>query len=123
LSEAQLAELLRELARMPLDGIVATNTTIERPSYLKSPYKVETGGLSGQPVRARSLAVLRALRSQLGPSMPIVGVGGIFTAQQGVETREAGADLLQLYTGLIYRGPALVSELLRRLASPSGDVT
>jgi dihydroorotate dehydrogenase len=68
-------------------------------------------------LHSRSLAVLRALRSQRGATFPIIGVGGILTPEDGVESRIAGADLVQLYTGLIYRGPALVSELLELLES------
>jgi dihydroorotate dehydrogenase len=115
LSDEQLASITRELAEMPVDGVVATNTTVTRPDSLKSPRKVEVGGLSGRPLHPRSIAVLRALRSQMGPTFPIIGVGGILAPEQGVETHNAGADLLQLYTGLIYRGPALISELLELL--------
>jgi dihydroorotate dehydrogenase len=117
LSEEQLAALARELWEMPVDGVVATNTTISRPEFLESSHKTETGGLSGRPLHERSVAVLRSLRSALGPAFPIVGVGGILSPQWGMETRKAGVDLLQLYTGLIYRGPALVSELLKLLDS------
>jgi dihydroorotate dehydrogenase len=116
LSDEQLAGIVRALGEMPVDGIVATNTTLARPDSLKSPRKVEAGGLSGRPLHRRSVAVLRALRSQLGPAFPIIGVGGILTPEQGVETRSAGADLLQLYTGLIYRGPVLIGELLEAFA-------
>jgi dihydroorotate dehydrogenase len=120
LSEEQLAGLARELREMPVDGVVATNTTISRPEVLVSSHKTETGGLSGRPLHERSVAVLRSLRSALGPTFPIVGVGGILSPEWGMETRKAGVDLLQLYTGLIYRGPALVSELLKLLDSAEG---
>jgi dihydroorotate dehydrogenase len=115
LTDEQLEGIARELVEMPIDGIVATNTTVSRPDFLKSPRKSEVGGLSGRPLHQRSIAVLRALRSHLGPAFAIIGVGGILTPEQGAETRGAGADLLQLYTGLIYRGPALVRELLELL--------
>jgi len=115
LSAEQVALLARELIEMPVDGIVATNTTVSRPPGLKSAAAVEGGGLSGRPLHSRSVAVLRALREALGPNFPIIGVGGIVSPEQGAETRAAGADLLQLYTGLIYRGPALVTELLEML--------
>jgi dihydroorotate dehydrogenase len=115
LTDEQLEGIARELAEMPIDAIVATNTTVSRPGFLKSPARTEVGGLSGRPLHERSIHVVRALRSYLGPAFPIIGVGGILTPQQGVETRGAGADLLQLYTGLIYRGPALVRELLELL--------
>jgi dihydroorotate dehydrogenase len=115
LSDAEVAGVARELVEMPVDGIVATNTTVSRPAELKSAQRAEKGGLSGRPLHSRSVAVLRALRAALGANFPIVGVGGIVSPEQGVETRAAGADLLQLYTGLIYRGPALLGELLDML--------
>jgi dihydroorotate dehydrogenase len=121
LSDLDVARVARQLADLPVDGIVATNTTVSRPAALRSAYAAETGGLSGRPLHSRSVAVLRVLRAALGANFPIVGVGGIVSPEQGVETRAAGADLLQLYTGLIYRGPALLSELLEVLepkASP-----
>ncbi|HEV7447571.1 MAG TPA: quinone-dependent dihydroorotate dehydrogenase [Steroidobacteraceae bacterium] len=121
LSGLEVAGVARQLAELPVDGIVATNTTVSRPASLKSAHATEAGGLSGRPLHSRSVAVLRALRAVLGASFPIVGVGGIVSAGQAVETRAAGADLLQLYTGLIYRGPALIGELLEMLelkASP-----
>ena len=116
LTDQQLLEVARELRELPADAIVATNTTIRRPGLLKSAAATETGGLSGRPLHSRSVAVLRALRAAMGPDFPIIGVGGIVSSESGLATREAGADLLQLYTGLIYHGPALVRELLDRLA-------
>jgi dihydroorotate dehydrogenase len=121
LTDEQLLEVARELRELPVDAIVATNTTIKRPGPLKSAAATETGGLSGRPLHSRSVAVVRSLRAAMGPNFPIIGVGGIASPENGIATREAGADLLQLYTGLIYRGPALVAELLDRLdvkASP-----
>jgi dihydroorotate dehydrogenase len=115
LSSLEVAGIARELAGLPVDGIVATNTTVSRPASLKSVQAAEAGGLSGRPLHSRSVSVVRALRAELGASFPIVGVGGIVSAEHGVETRAAGADLLQLYTGLIYRGPALIGELLEML--------
>ena len=112
LTDEQVSTIGRELREMPVDGVVATNTTISRPAGLKSAAASETGGLSGRPLHSRSVTVLRALRSALGPDFPIIGVGGILSAEDGQATRGAGADLLQLYTGLIYRGPALIREVL-----------
>lgn len=114
LSDAQLLSVAAQLRELPVDGIVATNTTITRPTSLISAAAVETGGLSGRPLHSRSVAVLRALRGAMGPDFPIIGVGGIDSPERGMSTRDAGADLLQLYTGLIYRGPALIRELLDR---------
>jgi dihydroorotate dehydrogenase len=121
LSDEQLLNVARELRELPVDALVATNTTIKRPASLKSAAATETGGLSGRPLHSRSVAVLRSLRAAMGANFPIIGVGGIVSPENGIATRDAGADLLQLYTGLIYRGPALVRELLDRLdvkASP-----
>jgi dihydroorotate dehydrogenase len=115
LSDEQLLEVARELRELPVDALVATNTTIKRPGSLKSAAATETGGLSGRPLHSRSIAVLRSLRAAMGPNFPIIGVGGIASPENGIATRDAGADLLQLYTGLIYRGPALVRELLAGL--------
>ena len=112
LSGEQVEAVALELAELPVDGIVATNTTTARPASLRSARAAESGGLSGRPLHARSVAMVRALRAALGPQFPIVGVGGIVSPEMGAETRAAGADLLQVYTGLIYRGPALVEDLL-----------
>jgi dihydroorotate dehydrogenase len=112
LSDEQLLAIAGELRELPVDGVVATNTTITRPASLRSTSAVEVGGLSGHPLHSRSVAVVRSLRAALGPDFPIIGVGGIDSAERGVATRDAGADLLQLYTGLIYRGPALIREVL-----------
>jgi len=119
LSDEELASIAQQLAELPVEGVVATNTTISRPPGLKSPCAVEAGGLSGRPLHSRSVAVVRALRAALGPDFPIVGVGGIVSPERGVQTRAAGADLLQVYTGLIYRGPGLPVELLDLLAAKS----
>ena len=116
LSDEQVLKVARELRELPVDGIVATNTTTTRPASLKSAAAVETGGLSGRPLHSRSVAVLRSLRAAMGPGFPLIGVGGIVSPEHGIATRDAGADLLQLYTGLIYRGPALIRELLEALA-------
>jgi dihydroorotate dehydrogenase len=112
LTDEQVLTIGRELREMPVDGLIATNTTISRPKGLKSAAATETGGLSGKPLHARSVAVLRPLRAAVGPHFPIIGVGGILSAENAAETRGAGADLLQLYTGLIYQGPALIREVL-----------
>jgi dihydroorotate dehydrogenase len=121
LSDEQVLNVARELREMPLDGIVATNTTTTRPTSLKSAAATEGGGLSGQPLHSRSVTVLRSLRAAMGPSFPIIGVGGIMSPEHGIATRDAGADLVQLYTGLIYRGPALIRELLDIVRSSSHE--
>ncbi len=93
-----------------IDGLIATNTTVSREAVAGLPYADEAGGLSGAPVREASNRVIRRLRNRLGRDMPIIGVGGILSGADAVEKLRAGADLVQIYTGLIYRGPALVRE-------------
>jgi dihydroorotate dehydrogenase len=91
-----------------LDGIVATNTTISRSGLVSSAEAIEragAGGLSGEPLRTRALAVLRLLRSQVGQDLTLIGVGGIAGVEDAVERLAAGADLLQAYTAFIYEGP------------------
>lgn len=91
-------------------GVIATNTTLSRDAVKGLHHAEETGGLSGAPVLEMSNRVIAQLRAALGPAFPIVGVGGILSAEDAVSKIRAGADLVQLYTGLIYRGPALVKE-------------
>lgn len=104
----------RALADNGIDGVIATNTTIERAAVAGSPHANEAGGLSGAPVRESSTRVIRGLREAL-PQMPIIGVGGITDGESAREKVAAGADLVQLYSGLIYRGPSLVGECVRAL--------
>jgi dihydroorotate dehydrogenase len=91
-------------------GLIATNTTLSREAVQGLPHASETGGLSGAPVLEKSNAVVRQLRAALGKNFPIMGVGGILSGADAVSKIEAGADVVQIYTGLIYRGPALVEE-------------
>jgi len=105
-----VAELLKEFG---VDGVIATNTTVSRPAEVeRCAYSSETGGLSGQPLRQLSLRTIVALRQLLGAEFPIIGVGGIASPAQAQEALRAGANLIQLYTALIYRGPGLVRELV-----------
>src|SRR5690606_4502054 len=103
--------------------VVATNTTTERDGVQGSPHADEPGGLSGAPLMDRSTAVLRMLRTRLPESIPLVGVGGILAGADAAKKMAAGAGLVQLYTGLVYRGPALVGECVdamrRRKEAPS----
>ena len=98
-----------------IDGVIATNTTIARDAVLGQAHANEAGGLSGKPVFEASNRVIRRLRSELGQRYPIIGVGGVMSAADAQAKRQAGADLVQIYTGLIYRGPALVTEAARAL--------
>jgi len=99
------------IANQGMDAIIATNTTIDRSAVSGLAHAKETGGLSGTPVRKRSTEVVHLVRETLGPDFPLIGVGGISSATDALEKRQAGADLVQVYSGLIYRGPALVREI------------
>lgn len=110
LTNSELDELVAVAHETGVAGLIATNTTVGRNGLL-SANAAEGGGLSGRPLRSRALAVLERLRPQT--SLPIVAVGGVDGAASAVERFEAGADLLQLYTGLIYRGPGVVRDVLR----------
>ena len=115
LSDEQLLDIIDIVRDTGIAGVIATNTTISRDG-LTSESKDETGGLSGKPLRERSTEVIRFLAEKSGKSFPIIGVGGIHSALDAKEKLEAGADLVQLYTGFIYEGPALVREINKYLA-------
>lgn len=104
----QVAVIAATLQRHGMDGVIATNTTIRREAVQGMPHAEEAGGLSGAPLRDASNHVIRQLRAALGPKFPIIGVGGIMSADDAVEKIRAGADVVQIYSGLIYAGPALV---------------
>jgi dihydroorotate dehydrogenase len=116
LDEQQVSLIAATLQRHGLDGVIATNTTIARDAVQDMPHAAEQGGLSGAPVREASNRVVAALRQALGPAFPIIGVGGVLGGEDARAKQKAGADLVQVYTGLIYRGPALVPECARALA-------
>ena len=99
-----------------IQGVIATNTTVERPE-LKSKYRTETGGLSGKPLQKRSTAMIRTLFAELGADIPIIGVGGIFNGADAYEKIRAGAAAVQIYTALIYEGPGLVRKVKEELAN------
>lgn len=115
LTDAQLMDIIDIVKETGIAGVIATNTTISREG-LHSENKIEQGGLSGKPVRERSTEVIRFLAEKSGKAFPIIGVGGIHSADDAIEKLEAGADLVQLYTGFIYEGPALVREINKKLA-------
>jgi len=114
LTGPELAEVAETVRALSIDGIVATNTTLSRSS-LPVAASSGAGGISGLPLQGTALRTVKALRGLLGPSFPIIGVGGIDSLSSAAAMREAGADLVQLYTGLVYRGPGLVSALSRSL--------
>ena len=115
LTPEQVTVIAATLKRHGMDGVVATNTTISRDAVAGLAHADETGGLSGAPVFEASNAVIRQLRAELGVGFPIIGVGGILSGADAVRKIEAGADVVQIYTGLIYHGPALVQEAARAL--------
>ena len=96
-------------------GVIASNTTLDRQAVQGQMHANEAGGLSGGPVLAKSNAVIRQLRDQLGAGFPIIGVGGILSGADAVAKVKAGADVVQIYTGLIYRGPELITEVAQAL--------
>lgn len=106
----QIKNIADALIRHKLDAVIATNTTITRDAVSGMPHAEEAGGLSGAPVFGLSNNVIRGLKAELGDALPIIGVGGIFSSMDAQAKIDAGASLVQLYTGLIYRGPALVRE-------------
>ena len=110
LDEAQVDVIAAALQRHEMDGVVATNTTLARDAVQGMRYAEEAGGLSGSPVLAASNLVISQLRAALGKGFPIIGVGGIMSGADAVSKIKAGADVVQIYTGLIYKGPELVSQ-------------
>jgi dihydroorotate dehydrogenase len=116
LDEAQVDVIAATLQRHGMDGVVATNTTIARDAVQGQRHAQEAGGLSGAPVLAASNRVITQLRARLGKAFPIIGVGGILSADDALAKVHAGADVVQIYTGLIYKGPVLVDQVARALA-------
>jgi dihydroorotate dehydrogenase len=111
LAPAELVRSARLACASGIDGIIATNTTLNR-SGVAPRWRTQTGGLSGAPLRPLALQAVQSLRTALGASVPIVAAGGIDSARHAQEALAAGADLVQVYTGLIYRGPGLVREII-----------
>jgi len=111
-----IAGIAKLLVRHRIDGVIATNTTIARDAVRGRPHADEAGGLSGAPLRARATAVVAALAKALDGALPIIGVGGILSGADAREKIDAGAALVQVYTGIIYRGPDLVAECVRATA-------
>jgi len=115
LDETQVGVIAATLQKNEIDGVIATNTTISREAVKGLPHAEETGGLSGAPVLEASNQVIRQLRAALGPRYPIIGVGGVMSAADARSKCDAGADLVQIYTGLIYQGPELVKACAQAL--------
>ena len=116
LDDEQITALAHSLRKHNIDGVIATNTTLSRSGLGTDPLKVEqmgAGGLSGAPLRQLSTDVIRVLRGAVGPDFPLIAVGGVLSGQDAREKKEAGATLVQVYTGLIYEGPQLVHDCIR----------
>ena len=110
LTNEQLMDIIDIVKVTRIDGVIATNTTISRDGLL-SKHKTETGGLSGKPLKDRSTEVIRFLANKSNHAFPIIGVGGIHSVEDALEKLDAGADLIQLYTGFIYEGPKLIKDI------------
>jgi dihydroorotate dehydrogenase len=120
LDETQVQHIAATLQRHGIDGVIATNTTLAREAVAGLPHAKESGGLSGTPVLEASNRVVRQLRAALGKRYPIIGVGGIMGPADALSKIAAGADLVQIYTGLVYQGPAVVGEVAAALKRSRG---
>jgi len=116
LSPEQLSALAQEVRSVQLDGVIATNTSTDLSVLRPPPAAEQRGGLSGAPLHPASVKIISQLRAELGAGFPIIGVGGIVSAEQARATLRHGANLLQIYTGFAYRGPALIEEILQALS-------
>ncbi|MFA5370373.1 MAG: quinone-dependent dihydroorotate dehydrogenase [Sideroxydans sp.] len=114
----QIKQIAALLIQHHIDGVIATNTTLSREGVENLPHGNETGGLSGAPVREKSTRIIRALATELQGAVPIIGVGGILKGADALEKMQAGAALVQMYSGLIYRGQALVKECAAAIRTP-----
>ena len=118
LTNEQLNDIIEIVDEVALDGVIASNTTISRSNLRTSTIEIErigNGGLSGKPVKDRSTEVIRYLRENAKKTFPIIGVGGINSPEDAVEKMNAGASLVQLYTGFIYQGPTLIKRINKLL--------
>jgi dihydroorotate dehydrogenase len=123
LNNAQLDEIIDIVAQTKIDGIIATNTTTSRENLKTDKEKIKeiaNGGLSGKPVKNRSTEVIRYLAEKSNKAFPIIGVGGIHSPEDAIEKLEAGADLIQIYTGFIYEGPGLVKAINKNIVEKYG---
>ena len=118
LSEEQLDEIVVLIKDLNLDGIIATNTTVSRDGAT-SKFKIQQGGMSGQLLKIKSNTIVKYLRKNLGENFPIIGVGGIMSADDAIERLNSGADLIQIYTGFIYKGPSLIKEINKAIINQS----
>jgi dihydroorotate dehydrogenase len=117
LSSEEITQIARLLAGFAIDGVIATNTTLDRSTIAGHPLASEAGGLSGAPVKEKSTNVVRALAAELNGRCPIIAAGGILSADDAAEKIAAGASLVQIYSGFIYQGPQLIAECVKRLSA------
>lgn len=121
LTDEEIGMIASALLQFEVDGVIATNTTLQRTGVDGHPLAGETGGLSGAPLQQQSTHVVGRLREALGGRLPVIGVGGIRSAADALEKKHAGADAVQLYSGFIYRGPALIAETVAAWAADTSD--
>jgi dihydroorotate dehydrogenase len=115
LSEEELIQIADSLVRHNIDGVIATNTTLDRSLVAGLKHAGEAGGLSGRPVQLRSTEIIRRLSQELQGKLPIIGVGGIDSLVSAREKMAAGASLIQIYSGFIYKGPPLIKEIVTHI--------
>jgi len=115
LSDSELDAVARVLRTANIDGVICTNTTLDRAPVATHRHANEAGGLSGKPVFAKSTTVLRGMAERLGAKIPLIGVGGIVSGDDAAAKIDAGAALVQFYTGMVYRGPSLIGECVEAI--------
>ena len=118
LNDHQLIDVIKIVEKTKIAGVIASNTTLKREE-LKSKQKDESGGLSGKPLSSRSTEVIRFLSEKSNKAFPIIGVGGIITPEDAIEKLNAGASLIQIYTGFIYEGPGIVKKISKAIINRS----
>jgi dihydroorotate dehydrogenase len=116
LTAEQISAVAQDLRSLEIDGVIATNTSTDRSALGDSPAAAQSGGLSGAPLHPLSVKVISQLRAELGAGFPLIGVGGIVSADHARATLRAGADLIQIYTGFAYRGQALLAEIVEAIS-------
>ncbi|MBL7878516.1 MAG: dihydroorotate dehydrogenase (quinone), partial [Chryseobacterium gambrini] len=126
LNNQQLDEIIELIADTKIDGIVVSNTSVNRDGLKTSPEilaEIGNGGLSGKPIRERSTKMIKYLSDKSNRAFPIIGVGGIHSAKDAIEKLNAGASLVQLYTGFIYEGPQLINDINQELLTRAGRIS
>lgn len=112
LADTAIVRLAQTARVLPVEGLVATNTTVERAAVSSFPYGNESGGLSGRPLFSQALHTVQLLRQELGPDFPLIGVGGVMNGESAMAMLNAGANLVQVYSGFVYRGPNIIRDIL-----------